>query len=107
MAVKLDLFSNETDFIELPAGARVFGEGDRGDVMYVILDGEVDLTIRGRSIETLRNGEIFGEMALVDASPRTASATTKLPCKLVPISQKRFLFMVQQTPHFSLQIMRV
>jgi CRP-like cAMP-binding protein len=50
---------------------------------------------------------VFGEMALIDSNPRAATAVASTACKLVPVSQKRFLFMVQQTPHFSLQIMKV
>jgi CRP-like cAMP-binding protein len=49
---------------------------------------------------------VFGEMVLIDSNPR-AAAVASTACKLVPVSQKRFLFMVQQTPHFSLQIMKV
>ncbi len=46
-------------------------------------------------------------MALIDHAPRTATAIAMSDCKLVPIPEKRFLFMVQQTPHFALQIMKV
>jgi CRP-like cAMP-binding protein len=52
-------------------------------------------------------GEPFGEMALIDQTPRTATAIAKTPCKLAVIPEKRFLFMVQTTPHFALQIMKV
>ena len=46
-------------------------------------------------------------MALIDHAPRVATVVARTPCKLVAITEKRFLFMVQQTPYFSLQIMRV
>jgi len=107
MAVTLDLFRNETDFRTFPAGATVFAKGAAGDAMYVILEGEVELEIDGKKVATLGPGEVFGEMALIDNAPRIATAVAKSACKAVPVSQKRFLFMVQQTPHFSLQIMRV
>jgi len=107
MPVTLDLFNNETDFKVYPAGSTVFQKGDPGDAMYVILDGHVELRIGERIIEILGAGEIFGEMALIDGAPRIATTVAKTECKLVPIAQKRFLFLVQQTPFFSLQIMRV
>jgi CRP-like cAMP-binding protein len=103
----IDLFRNETDFTAVSPGATIFAAGDPGDEMYVILEGKVELLLRGRTIDTLGPGEVFGEMALIDSNPRAATAVASTACKLVPVSQKRFLFMVQQTPHFSLQIMKV
>jgi CRP-like cAMP-binding protein len=107
VSVTLDLFRNETDFKAVDAGTTLFAEGDTGEAMFVILEGEVELSIRGHKVETLGPGEIFGEMALVDSNPRVATAVATTACRLVPVSQKRFLFMVQQTPYFSLQIMKV
>ena len=107
MGVTLDLFRNETGGEVFPAGQAIFSEGDPGTSMYVVLDGEVELRIRGKVVETLGPGEPFGEMALIDHAPRVATAIAKSTCRLLAISEKRFLFMVQQTPYFSLQIMRV
>ena len=107
MPVPLDLFRNEPDFRIFSSSATVFEEGDAADTMYVILEGEVELYIGDKKVDTLGAGEIFGEMALIDNTPRVATAVAKTLCKLVLVSQKRFLFMVQQTPNFSLQIMRV
>jgi CRP-like cAMP-binding protein len=75
--------------------------------MYVILEGEVELRIGGRVVETLGPGEPFGEMALIDHAPRIATATAKSDCRLVAVPEKRFLFLVQQTPYFALHVMRV
>ena len=68
---------------------------------------EVEITIGNNVVETLGPGEPFGEMALIDQAARTATAIAKTPCKLAVIPEKRFLFMVAQTPHFALQIMKV
>ena len=107
MGVTLDLFRNETEGETFGAGKTIFSAGEPGNAMYVIIQGQVDLRIGDELVETLGPGEPFGEMALVDHSPRVATAVAKSDCKLVVIPEKRFLFMVQQTPHFSLQIMRV
>lgn len=107
MGVKLNLFAVEEHPRECAAGETIFQEYDMGSEMYVILEGEVELSIGSKVVETLGPGEPFGEMALIDQSPRTATATAKTACKLAVIPEKRFLFMVQTTPHFALQIMKV
>lgn len=107
MGVKLNLFAVEEHPRECAAGETIFQEYDMGSEMYVILEGEVELRIGSKVVETLGPGEPFGEMALIDQSPRTATAMAKTACKLAVIPEKRFLFMVQTTPHFALQIMKV
>lgn len=107
MGIKLDVFHNEAEGRTFAAGEKIFSEHEMGFEMYVVLSGEVELSINGDVIETLGPGEPFGEMALIDQAPRTATATAKTECVVLPIPEKRFLFMVQQTPYFSLQIMKV
>jgi CRP-like cAMP-binding protein len=107
MSVKLELFAAEANPRICQAGEMIFQAYDMGSEMYVILEGDVELTIDKKVVETLGVGEPFGEMALIDQAPRVATAVAKTPCKLAVISEKRFLFMVQTTPHFALQIMKV
>ena len=87
-------------------GETIFSEGDRGDQMYVIRKGEVEIERDGKIVETLTAGGIFGEMALIDGSPRAASARAKTVCELAPITEKTFFFMVHETPFFALTVMR-
>jgi CRP-like cAMP-binding protein len=87
-------------------GETIFSEGDRGDQMYVIRKGEVEIERDGKIVETLSAGGIFGEMALIDRSPRAASARAKTACELAPITEKAFVFMVHETPFFALTVMR-
>ena len=107
MGLKLDMFADESYPREFEAGETIFQTYDMGAEMYVVLEGEVELTIDGKTLETLGPGEPFGEMALIDQSPRTATAIAKTACKLAVVPEKRFLFMVQTTPQFALQIMKV
>ncbi len=89
------------------AGQTVFQEGQLGNRMYVVKEGRVDLLIRGRSIASVGQGGILGEMALIDSKSRSATAIAKTDCQLVPIDEERFTSLVQQNPHFALQVMRV
>jgi CRP-like cAMP-binding protein len=104
----VDLFQAEnTELVSFRAGQEIFREGDPGDLMYVVHDGNVELHVKGQLVDSLGPGGVLGEMALIEHAPRTATATAKTDCTLVPIPEKRFMFMVQQTPHFALQIMKV
>jgi CRP-like cAMP-binding protein len=105
--VKLSIFPIEENPRTCEPGELIFEEYDMASEMYVILEGEVELRIGSKTVETLGPGEPFGEMALIDQSPRTATAIARTACKLAVIPEKRFLFMVQTTPHFALQIMKV
>ena len=107
MGVTMDLFAIENDPRVCDAGEVIFREYDMGAEMYVVLDGHVELRIGDRVVETLGPGEPFGEMALIDQAPRTATALAKTDCRLAVIPEKRFLFMIQTTPHFALRLMKV
>lgn len=74
--------------------------------MFAIVEGTVEIHLDGRVLETLGEGEFFGEMSLVDHSPRSASARARTDCRIVTIDEKRFGFMVQQTPFFALEMIR-
>ncbi len=105
--VTIDLFKNETEFDTFSAGTTVFKEGDAGHLMFVVLEGQIQLSVKGKNVELLGPGAVLGEMSLIDAAPRSATAIAITDCKLVSITEQRFTFMVQQTPKFALQIMRV
>jgi CRP/FNR family transcriptional regulator, cyclic AMP receptor protein len=101
------LFQNSKDWETFSAGQIIFSAGQPGEVMYVILEGEVDIQASGKGLETLHPGGMFGEMALVDGEPRSAEAVARTDCKLVPINKKRFVFLVTETPFFALEVMKV
>jgi len=103
----IDLFRNAKDAKVFKAGETIFREGESGHEMYVIQTGEVDVLVNGKMIFTEKEGGIIGEMSLVDARPRSASAVARTDCAVVAVEEQRFLFMVQQTPFFALQVMRI
>ena len=100
------LFRHSNDVLSYAPGQAIFRRGERGDHMYVVLEGEVDLVSGYSVLETAGPGALLGEMSLVDRRPRSASAIARTPCKLVPVDARRFSFMVQETPGFALRVMR-
>jgi CRP-like cAMP-binding protein len=105
-APETNLFRHAERFEVFDVGAVVFREGDAGETMYAVKDGEVDLVVNGTVVETVGPGGIFGEMALIEHEARSATAIAKTPCELVPIDERRFSFMVQQTPNFAMHVLR-
>ncbi len=100
------LFRNPEFFVPYNAGDVIFKEGEPGKTMYVVLEGEVDVLLRDRIVETIGPEQFFGELALIEERPRSATAVARTRCKLAPINHARFNFLVQQTPHFALHVMR-
>jgi CRP/FNR family cyclic AMP-dependent transcriptional regulator len=92
--------------VRYSSGATIFEEGDPGDCMYIVRSGTVALSCGGRALETVGEGGLFGEMALVDNGPRSACAVAASDCELTLIDARRFEFMVQQTPYFAVEVMR-
>ena len=102
-----NLFEHASNARTVDAGTTIFRDGDPRDDMYAVIEGQVDLFVKGKLVETVEKGGIFGEMALIDKEPRTGTAVAKTDAKIVPVDERRFLFLVQQTPNFSLHVMRV
>jgi CRP/FNR family transcriptional regulator, cyclic AMP receptor protein len=103
----LGLFSEETIAITFEAGRELFKKGDPGHDLYVVKSGEVQIVDGNHVLETVSAGGIIGEMALVDGSPRSATARAVTESVVIPIDERRFLFLVQQTPFFAIRMMRL
>lgn len=91
---------------EFPAGETIFSEGDQGDHMFIVRSGEVDITHGGTVVDTIGPKDIFGKMALIVGSSRSATARAKSDVNLVPINERGFVFLVTETPYFALNVMR-
>jgi len=88
-------------------GDAIFEKGDEGFELFVIKQGEIELRLDDRLLRSISAGDIFGEMALVDGSPRSASAIAVTDVEVVPVSEKQFVYLVGETPYFALNVMRV
>jgi CRP/FNR family cyclic AMP-dependent transcriptional regulator len=100
------LFKGTKGSKRFKAGKTIFKEGTVGDLMYVVLDGELEVSAGGRLVEVAKPGDVIGEMALIDTKARSATVVAKTDCRLVPINEKRFLVLVHETPIFALLVMK-
>jgi CRP-like cAMP-binding protein len=103
----IDLLPSDAPLVPAAVGKTIFAQGDPGDVMYVLVEGQAQIMIDGKLVETVRSGGILGEMALIDAGPRSATAIAQTQCVLVPIDEKRFSDLAARRPEFALYVMRV
>ena len=105
--VFFELFAHNPQIVAIPAGQALFTEGEEGHLMYVLTTGTAEVVVNNRTVEELRHGSIVGEMGLVSPGPRSATVIAKTDCEFVAVDEKRFQFLVQQTPFFATQVMRV
>ena len=88
-------------------GETIFRENDPGMFMYVVKKGRVELRRGGVLLEVVEIGNIFGEMALLEHSTRSATAVAATDCQVVPIDEEKFTYLVKQTPYFALDVLRI
>jgi CRP/FNR family transcriptional regulator, cyclic AMP receptor protein len=91
---------------EFKAGEVIFNEGDAAQDLFIVQSGTVEIRLANRAVETVGANDIFGEMALIDHAPRSATVVAVTDVKLVPVGEKQFLFLVSRTPYFSVNVMR-
>lgn len=89
-----------------PAGRSVMKEGEPGLSMYIVMRGKVAVSIKGVVVERVGAGGVFGEMALVDQSPRAASAAAEEESLLLAISRNDFLTLVKTRPDFAVALLK-
>ena len=99
------VFSNAQKTVTFAPGGVIFEQGDTGEEMFGIVEGEVELRMGTEVLNTLGAGDVFGELALVDSSPRSATAVAKTEAVLAVIDRKLFVFLVHESPTFALQVM--
>jgi CRP/FNR family transcriptional regulator, cyclic AMP receptor protein len=103
----IELFMKSPDIQIFRAGETIFEVGALGEVMYGVIEGEVEMVVNGQVFETIEAGDVFGEGALVQIPPvRASTAVAKTDCKLAAVDQSHFKFLVQETPLFALEVIR-
>ncbi len=105
--ISIELFSHNSTIVNIAAEKPLFSQGEAGHLMFVLKSGEADVFVNGRLVESLEHGSIVGEMGLVSPGPRSATIVARTDCEFVAVDENRFQFLVQQTPFFATQVMRV
>jgi len=104
--VTVSIFQKQADPQAYLPGQVIFEEGQPGDVMFGIVEGEVDILVNGKIVETITVGDIFGTGVLVGIKHRTYTAIARTQSKLAYLDERRFLFAVQETPMFALNVIK-
>jgi CRP/FNR family transcriptional regulator, cyclic AMP receptor protein len=111
-AIARSFFDSAGKEEEVPAGTVFFAENEKAsrmllkrDKMYLLLEGQVSLSAKGRPIGAVKVGEIFGEMAAISDSPRSATAVAKSDCRVLSLDDKGFYSALQKKPEFALMML--
>ena len=102
-----EILRGALDAFRLSPREVLFREGEQGERMYVVLEGRLDILIGDNVVETLDEGGIVGEMALIDDAPRAASVIANTECRLVGIDRERFHLLVRSNPAFATHVMKI
>ena len=92
--------------VRFASGHQIMGGGLAGTSMYILLEGQVTIAINGKIVEKLVPGGVFGEMALVDQAPRTASAIARTDCAVLSINRQALIDLVKSDPAVGMAMMR-
>lgn len=98
--------------VDVPAGKVVFSEFDAGDALYIVQSGAIEISTlsedgRKLGLEIMRAGAVFGEIALFDPGPRTATATAMEATRLLQVRNSDVLRELHQRPELSVELLRL
>ena len=86
----LEFVASRTDEVEVPAGRLLVQQGRPADTFYLLLEGEADLEVDGKTRPALKAGDFFGEISMLDLGPATATVVTRTPARLMVMSHTQF-----------------
>jgi CRP-like cAMP-binding protein len=100
------VFVNASERRALAPGDVLFNAGDSGTEMFGVISGAIELSRGDHVVATIGPDGTFGEMSLIDQSPRSLTAIAREASEVAVINERVFLFLVHETPMFALQVMR-
>jgi len=103
---ELGEISTLADELSLPAGTKLIEEGRQGHEFFLLVDGEVDVRMKGRKVKSLGTGAWFGEMALVSSLPRNATVTALSPVRVLVVHEQAFRRLLRDSPGIQLKVLQ-
>ncbi|NET02094.1 MAG: cyclic nucleotide-binding domain-containing protein [Sphaerospermopsis sp. SIO1G2] len=101
--VRLASVMNELSY---PSNHSIFKQGEEGRSLYIIVSGRVRIHIGEKTLAEVEKGKYFGEMAVFDTQPRSASITTLEPCDCLELTQEQLYDAIEETPEIAVNIIR-
>ena len=102
---ELDAVAKVIEVVDVKAGEVLVKQGDRGHEFYVISDGAADVVRDGTTVATLKPGDFFGELAVLDPQPRTATVEMTTEGQVLILSEREFFGMLQSAPTLSRKLL--
>jgi CRP-like cAMP-binding protein len=104
-------FADPNHYADFESGDIIFAEGDPGDLMFIILEGAIALSIsvdgQQKAVSRMGRGDFFGESALITDTPRSAAATAAVPTTLFPVVRKDLMDGILGDPQAALQLVQI
>lgn len=106
-ASELQSLARNTDEIDVPAGRTLISQGKSNDTFYILLDGQADVSMDGKTINHLKPGDFFGEISMLDRGPATATVVTTSPVEMLVMSHAQFRDAVRAHEEIALRVIAV
>jgi CRP/FNR family cyclic AMP-dependent transcriptional regulator len=104
-ASSLESAASNTDEVDVIAGRTLIRQGEPSDTFYVLLDGEADVAIDGKSRRKMGPGDFFGEISMLDRGPATATVTTTRPSRMMVMSHMQFRDAIKGNQDLLIQVL--
>jgi CRP/FNR family transcriptional regulator, cyclic AMP receptor protein len=102
----LEKISQLADEVDVPAGKVLIREGATGQEFFIVLEGSLRVEQNGTQIGRMEPGDFFGEIALVDGGPRTATVVAEVPSRLLVLGHREFHSLLEQNPGIQIQVLQ-
>ena len=103
---ELEEIAKIADEIDVREGKDLTREGGRGSEFFILLEGAADVRKGSRTVNTLGDGDFFGEISLLTRAPRTATVTTTSPVRALVITERSFRRLLESSPDIQLKVLQ-